>query len=67
MYIFHFLSNTNFIEVINLTNINCSENCIYQKDGKCLFENIGHQKLTPNDDCVYFTKAPDCPHGDVPF
>lgn len=57
MYIFVFLFHTNIIEVIYLTNINCSENCIYQKDGKCSFENIGHQKITPNGDCAYYTKT----------
>ena len=42
------------IEVIILTNINCSENCIYQKDGKCSFENINQQKITSHKDCAYF-------------
>ncbi len=38
-----------------MTNINCSANCIYQKDGKCCFENIkNQQKATPNSDCAYF-------------
>lgn len=31
-------------EVYILTNINCSANCLYQKDGKCSFENITTQK-----------------------
>jgi hypothetical protein len=42
------------IEVINLTNINCSSNCIYQKDGKCYFENISTTRVTPSNDCAYF-------------
>ena len=38
-----------------LTNINCSENCIYQKDGNCSFENINQKKMTAYTDCAYFT------------
>lgn len=38
----------------DLTNINCSEKCIYQKDGKCCFENIGTQSSISNTDCIYF-------------
>ena len=41
-----------------LTNINCSENCIYQHDGKCCFENICEQKISPNQSCAYFTQVP---------
>ncbi|MFR0822317.1 MAG: hypothetical protein ACLU84_07010 [Clostridia bacterium] len=37
-----------------MTNINCSSNCIYQKDGKCAFENISEQKVTPNSNCAYY-------------
>lgn len=38
-----------------MTNINCSSNCVYQKDGKCCFENIkNQQKVTPNKDCAYY-------------
>ena len=48
--------------MIVLTNINCSENCIYQKDGKCSFENINQQKITYYTDCAYFTAKhnPSC-------
>ncbi len=53
MYIFLLFSNTN-LEVIVLTNINCSENCIYQKDGKCSLENINGRKVTSWNDCAYF-------------
>jgi hypothetical protein len=38
-----------------LTNINCSENCKYQKDGNCSFENINQKKITSHTDCAYFT------------
>ena len=39
-----------------MTNINCSSNCIYQKDGKCTFDNIISKELTSNDNCAYFTE-----------
>lgn len=38
-----------------LTNINCSSNCAYQKDGKCILENVPLQKVTPSSDCAYFS------------
>jgi len=41
-----------------LTNINCSENCKYQKDGNCFFENINQKKMTSHTDCAYFTPKP---------
>ena len=44
-----------------LTNINCCENCIYQKEGKCCFENINNQKITFHPDCAYFIKAKQIP------
>lgn len=37
-----------------MTTINCSENCIYQKDGKCSFENICMQTIHANSNCAYF-------------
>ena len=44
--------------MIVLTNINCLENCIYQKDGKCSFENISSHKInTKNSSCAYFVEA----------
>ena len=53
MYILIFFINTNF-EVIILTNINCSSNCVYQKEGKCTFENISSKRATPDSKCAYF-------------
>ena len=38
-----------------MTNINCSANCIYQKDGKCSFENICAKPITLGTDCAYFS------------
>ena len=40
-----------------LTNINCSEKCIYQKDGKCSLEAVSPQKVSSNSSCSYFTEA----------
>lgn len=37
-----------------LTNINCSANCVYQKDGKCCFEKIDFKTVTPASNCAYF-------------
>ncbi|MBO5004754.1 MAG: hypothetical protein J6D03_05845 [Clostridia bacterium] len=37
-----------------MTNINCSSDCIYQKDGKCSYENIVTKKATPSFDCTYY-------------
>ncbi len=37
-----------------MTNINCAEKCIYQKDGKCAFENICHKQITSHHTCAYF-------------
>lgn len=37
-----------------MTNINCSEKCIYQKEGKCSFENVCAQKINANNKCAYF-------------
>lgn len=42
------------LEVVSLTNINCSSNCVYQKEGKCCFENIEMKKVTPNSKCAYY-------------
>ena len=43
--------------MVVLTNINCSANCIYQKDGKCSYENIFAKTLTVGADCAYFSPA----------
>ena len=41
-----------------LTNINCSsKTCVYQKDGKCSYENINKKKVTPSADCAYFLQS----------
>ena len=37
-----------------MTNINCSSNCVYQKDGKCCLENVSSQSFTPNENCAYY-------------
>jgi len=42
--------------VIFLTNINCTSNCIYQKDGKCNYELISESQISSTLDCAYFVK-----------
>ena len=37
-----------------LTNINCSLNCIYQKDGKCSYSNIISTIFSTTSECAYF-------------
>ena len=37
-----------------LTNINCSSNCIFQKDGKFTLEAININYIAPFNDCAYF-------------
>ena len=45
------------LEVISMTNINCSSNCVYQKDGKCCLENVSNQKFTPHGNCAYYLNS----------
>lgn len=38
-----------------MTNINCSFNCIYQKDGKCNLDNVTvAASVTSTNSCAYF-------------
>lgn len=37
-----------------LTNINCSLNCIYQKDGKCSYSCITPTVFSTTSECAYF-------------
>ena len=43
------------IGVIILTNINCTANCIYEKDGKCAYESITTQTVHFQENCAYFS------------
>ena len=54
MYKIEIYTNNTYKEVIVLTNINCSANCVYQKDGKCCFENVSLQTVTPASNCAYY-------------
>ena len=54
--IIFFLVN-NIIEVSFLTNINCSLNCIYQKDGQCSYSKIEYSDTISNSECAYFISA----------
>ena len=40
-----------------LTNINCSLNCIYQKDGQCSYSKIEYSDTISNSECAYFVSA----------
>lgn len=35
--------------------INCSHNCLYQKDGYCTLDKLNDRFLTPAADCLYFS------------
>ncbi|MBE5806509.1 MAG: hydroxymyristoyl-ACP dehydratase [Clostridiales bacterium] len=38
-----------------MTNINCSSNCIFQKDGKCHLQNTNNQSINNSStQCSYF-------------
>ncbi|OQB16115.1 MAG: hypothetical protein BWY15_00244 [Firmicutes bacterium ADurb.Bin193] len=39
-----------------MTNINCSSDCIYQKDGKCKLESVTAMAVTPDNTCAYYAK-----------
>lgn len=43
-------------EVIKLTTINCTSECVHQKDGKCTLINTTKQTISNNSDCAYFQK-----------
>ena len=53
-YNFKYKNHTTLLEVVFLTTINCSSNCVHQKDGLCCFENILKQQVTPNNNCAYY-------------
>ena len=42
--------------LIVVTNINCSIDCIYQKDGKCKLESVTAMPVTPDSRCAYYKK-----------
>lgn len=37
-----------------MTNINCSENCIHQKNGKCWLTHVGIVSSVSGSRCAYF-------------
>lgn len=42
-----------------MTNINCTANCIYQKDGKCSYDNtMLSTTVTFSSNCAYFSPSP---------
>lgn len=44
-----------------MTNINCTSNCIYQKDGKCHLCNVTTVSNSLNNSCVYFVDKNEKP------
>ncbi|NLK88410.1 MAG: hypothetical protein GX279_13140 [Clostridiaceae bacterium] len=42
-----------------MTMINCSSNCIHQKDGKCMLEEAISESVSTQADCVFFKEAAD--------
>ena len=38
-----------------MTNINCSSNCKYQKDGNCCFESVTATTMSKDNECAYFS------------
>ena len=56
MYFFDTCGKNILIEVISLTNINCTLDCIYQIEGKCSYDIISNSNLCTNSECAYFKK-----------
>ena len=51
-------NHTTLLEVVSLTNINCSSDCVYQKDGKCSYDIISNIIICSNSECAYY-KSPN--------
>ncbi|MCX7714201.1 MAG: hydroxymyristoyl-ACP dehydratase [Clostridia bacterium] len=39
-----------------MTNINCSSNCIYQKNGNCSLDSVKSCVLCSDGNCIYYTQ-----------
>jgi len=39
-----------------MTTINCSSNCIHQKDGKCTLESFAVSQVSTASDCIFFSQ-----------
>lgn len=37
-----------------MTTINCSSNCIHQKDGKCSLDNVAMNSTLITTDCIFY-------------
>jgi len=37
-----------------MTTINCSSNCIHQKDGKCSLDNVTMNSALITTDCIFY-------------
>ena len=45
-----------------MVNINCTSNCIYQKDGKCTLNTLNNSSINTNNintnsKCIYFQNS----------
>lgn len=56
MYISRKTGNTFLLEVISLTNINCTLDCIYQINGNCSYDIISSSTLCTSSECAYYTR-----------
>ena len=41
-----------------MTTINCSSNCIHQKDGKCFLDNVTMNSALITTDCIFYEEDP---------
>ncbi|NLB80638.1 MAG: hypothetical protein GX800_03265 [Clostridiaceae bacterium] len=46
-----------------MTNINCSSDCIYQKDGNCTLESVTLMAVTTDNSCAYYQKRKTQQHN----
>lgn len=46
-----------------MTNISCTKNCIYQKDGKCDYSEVYPSQPQIKSDCAYFIHQINYPNA----
>mgnify|MGYP001017647062 CR=1 FL=1 len=47
-----------------MTDINCSNDCIYQKEGKCRLESVMAMSVSSNNGCAYYFAKPSVSESD---
>ncbi len=47
-----------------MTNINCTNDCVYQKDGKCALDSVNAANLTFHTECIYYTPKQESKKGE---